>query len=493
MSLKIYSADQIKAWDQFTIHHEAIASLELMERAATACTNHILENHDFNTCAIFCGIGNNGGDGLAIARQLFEQGKVVKVYVLQFSRNYTPDCFRNLKILPMGMPLEMITPESDWNTEINADLIIDAIFGTGLNRPIENDWSAVIVNQINRSTGFVLSIDIPSGLFCDDNSMNPLINVVKADKTLTFQRPKKVFFFSKYAKYIGHFTVLNIGLSLAFKSESNLNFLLLRDVKLKPRELFSHKGKNGYLMVVGGLENMPGAIVLTAKSAQRTGCGYIYAKMANEHIFDLIKDSTESVYLKENELTIPEKVKAIAIGPGLGQSDLAVDLLDMALNAKLRLVLDADALNIIAEKKWLNRIPRHSILTPHVKELERLIGEASTEETFLDRQLSTSMKYDIFIIQKGAFSKLTTPDGEIYINSTGNPGMAVAGTGDVLTGVIGALLAQGYHPLDAAQYGMLIHGEAGDLVQADLGGDLGHRASDIIEKLPIVCNQQIKA
>jgi len=488
MSLSIYAAEQIKSWDEYTIKNEPVSSIDLMERAALECTRYLIANYEFKSCKIYCGTGNNGGDGLAIARQLRDRGKAVKVCILKVSTDYTIDYSANLDRLPKDIGLTEIWSGTDKDVT-NEDIVLDAIFGSGLNRPIESGWLGDIVEQINQLKQPVIAIDLPSGLFCDDNSVNALNYVVKADETLTFQIPKRVFFFSKYRSFIGKFSVLDIELKSDFYAANNFYLLNLEEVSLKARDQFSHKGKNGHLMVIGGMDQMYGAAILSAKAAYRTGCGYLFVMMSSEAIFNSIKELNEAIYINDSDLIIPEKTEAIAIGPGLGKSDKAEALLDMALNAGLPLVLDADALNIIADNDWLERIPADSILTPHTKELERLIGPVDTEESFLNRQLGVSIEQEVFIIQKGAYSKLTTPYGYVYINSTGNEGMAVAGTGDVLTGIIGALLAQGYEPKLAAQYGMLIHGHAGDLVRDDNDGPLGMIASDLIGKLPRISNR----
>lgn len=485
MSQKIYKAKQIRDWDAFTIKNEPIRSIDLMERAARKCVDEVIENNRFKTVSIFCGVGNNGGDGLVMARLFNLLNVKVDLYVLEFTPTYSSDFQLNLDRLPSDVKPLFIKDISGFKNELKSDVIIDAIFGSGLNKEIELPWLVEIINRINESKSKVIAIDFPSGLFCFDNKMNTLKCAIEADETLTFQFPKMPFFFSRYERYVGHFKILDIGLHKDYNVNSKYEFIELDDIELLIKSKFSHKGTNGHLLLVGGFGKMYGAITLSAKSAYKSGSGYVYVKMNSEGHEVLLKHVLESVLVDDINL-IKHKLKAIAIGPGLGKSQEVKEDLIIAFNLNLPMVIDADAINLIAEDSvLLNCIPENAILTPHVKELERLIGKSDSEEEFLEKQLEFSIKHKVFVIQKGAYSKLTCPDDKVYINSTGNEGMAVAGMGDVLTGIIGSLLAQGYSSLQAAQYGMLIHGRAGDLLKKE-NGNIGFLPTELINILPKV-------
>lgn len=484
--MKILDSGEIRKWDAYTIKNEPISSFDLMERAAKLCTKYILGSYAFNSVDIFCGIGNNGGDGLVVARLLNERKISVNVYIVEFSKNYAEDFQKNLDLLPKSIQPQILTQEK-FETEINGELIIDAIFGSGLNKPIEG-WLGEVVKVINDSKKQIVSIDMPSGLFSDSNRGNNFEHIVKSDRTITFQCPKLSFFFPEYSKYVGHFHILNIGLSNSFSGKSDYNYVTRSDIQLKNRNKFSHKGENGYLTVIGGIINMFGAAIICSKAAFRTGCGYVGTRCSEKGIQPLMNHLPEAVWLDNKSENYPDKTTAIAIGPGLGLSDESIKLLTQALDSHIPLVIDADAITLISEDTTLlDKLPKNSILTPHRGELERLIGKTNSSEDLLVNQMNFSKKYKIFIIQKGAYSKLTCPDGTVYINSTGNPGMASAGMGDALTGIIGSLLAQNYSPKVSALFGMYLHGYAGDLIEQKTG-QRGMLTTDLIDMLPKVLN-----
>jgi hydroxyethylthiazole kinase-like uncharacterized protein yjeF len=486
MSLPIYAADKIKKWDQFTSKNEPISSVDLMERAASTCTKQIVARNIFNSAVIFCGVGNNGGDGLVIARLLHERAVRVKVYILEFTKNQSPDFKTNLARLPKGIEKISLT-ETKYAVEIKEDLIIDAIFGSGLHTEPKG-WIAKIIDQINASKKRIVAVDLPSGLFCDDNRSNSLKHVIIANQTITFQTPKLSFLFPEYSKFVGDFHVADIGLSANFKENPSAIFFTRKDISLNSRNLFSHKGNNGYLLVVAGFKNYGGAAILTSKAAMRTGCGYVAAHTHSETKTALLSSLPECLFIEDIKLKIPEKTNAIAIGPGLGTDSSAMKILELILSQKKPLVIDADALNLISgSKRLMAKIPTNSILTPHPGELERLIGKFKSPEETLEKQIKFSKKYSVFVVQKGAFSKITCPDGMVIINSSGNPGMASAGMGDVLTGMIGSLLAQGYAAKEAVTCGVFLHGYAADLVLRKQG-EKGMIASDLIDQIPYALN-----
>ncbi|UKN02978.1 NAD(P)H-hydrate dehydratase [Paracrocinitomix mangrovi] len=487
MSIAVYTSKEMQAWDQFTIEHEPISSLNLMERAATLACKQILGNHFFKSATIFCGPGNNGGDGLVIARLLAETGRKVQLYILEFG-NKTADFESNFKKLPKSVKIEVLN-ENQNDFLIKSDIVIDAVFGSGLNKPVSG-WIGQTVKKMGETEAFKIAIDIPSGLFATDNRSNTeLQNVFLADETLTFMSPKMSFFYPEYGKYVGKIKIIDIGLHPNFPVKSDIQFLQGETIELTKGKTFDHKGNNGYLSLIGGLEEMSGAILLSTSAALKCGAGYTYTISEKSTKTPLNINCSESIWINVEQNEIPSKTQAISIGPGLGQSSVARKLLEKVLQSNLPTVVDADALNLIANNPDLvSQLPENCILTPHIGELKRLIGESNSSEELLEQQLAFSKKYKVFIIQKGAYSKLTCPDGNIYINSTGNPGMAKAGMGDTLTGIIGALLAKSYPAKEAAIYGMFLHGAAGDAAERKQGS-ISLQASDLINELPTVIQQ----
>ena len=485
MAVKILNSLQMKEWDLFTMENEPIKSIDLMERAALKCTDYILSKYAPKEVSIFCGIGNNGGDGLVIARVLHNLNVHVNLFILEFSNLYANDFQINLNLLPNGINPVIINEEKQLNSLPKSELIIDAIFGSGCTREISLIWMKTLVGIINGSEQNTISIDCPSGLFSYDNRKNTLNAIVEADETLTFQSPKLPFLFARYEKFYGKIKVLDIGLHKDFTINSSISLVSLDEIELKIKSKFTHKGTSGHLLLIGGFEKMYGAITLTTKAAYKSGCGYVYVKMDKEGHQVLLSNVLEAVLIEDVDL-VKDKLKAIAIGPGLGRSEEAQELLNSMIETNLPLVIDADAINILADNKnTLKNLSKNSILSPHVKELERLIGKVNSEEEFLEKQIEFSIKYKVYVIQKGAYSKLSCPNGKVYVNSTGNEGMAIAGMGDVLTGVIGSMLAQGYSPFQSALYGMLIHGRAGDLLKNKYG-NIGMLPSELINYLPQV-------
>lgn len=341
-----------------------------------------------------------------------------------------------------------------------------------------------MIHRINDSKLPVVSIDLPSGLMGDDNSINSLDAVVKANHTLSFQRPKMSFFFDKYAPFVGRFSILDIGLLDNFVGDELAIYLDHSSIQLKLENNFIHKGNKGYLTLVAGSSTMLGAAILSSKSAFRAGCGYIGLISPKSVITPLMVHLPEAIWLGNQFDSLPEKTSAIAIGPGIGTNEVSYSHLKFTLISNLPVVIDADAINLLTiHPELIDLLPKNAILTPHYKELTRLIGTAESPEKLLKKQLEFSIEKGVYVIQKGAYSKLTTPTGEVFINSTGNPSMASAGMGDVLTGIIGSFLAQGYAPQEAAIYGMYLHGLAGDHAVLRLG-NRGLLATDLIDELP---------
>ncbi|MBK7129581.1 MAG: NAD(P)H-hydrate dehydratase [Crocinitomicaceae bacterium] len=484
--MKIYTESQIQAWDAFTIAHEPISSVDLMDRAATAFTRQLLATHVFESAIIFCGPGNNGGDGLVCARLLVEKKISVRIVIININNKFSDDFLIQRNRLPKTENLVQLE-ENNSTINITEDLVVDAIFGSGLNKSISG-WLGEIIESINQSGKPICSIDIPSGLFCTDNRNNNLNFVINANQTITFQSPKMSFLYGTYAKYCGDLRLADIGLSEEFNEEPFAEFITRAEVCIKQRNKFSHKGNHGYLFIAAGFEYYAGAAVLASSAAMRTGCGYAAVHCSEQNRNILLSAVPESLFIASIADGIPKKASAVAVGPGLGTDEHALNTLSRLIKTNLPLVLDADAITLLASNRTLiSQLHENTILTPHPLELERLIGKYSSPEETLEQQKKFSIEHRVYILQKGAYSKITTPDGKIYINSSGNAGMATAGMGDVLTGIIGSLLAQGYSAHDAVVFGTYIHGYAGDLVRRKQG-ETGMLASDVVKELPHAIN-----
>lgn len=481
--MKIYTAQNIRAWDAYTISEEPISSIDLMERAATSCTKHILGSYYFESALIICGPGNNGGDGLVVARLLAERGIHVSVLLLAIGTEKSEDYRTNLKHLPNEVK-QLSHAEGDQLPTLDQDIIIDAIFGSGLNRGIENNWIGDIIDSVNDSGIPTISVDLPSGLFADQ-PLAPEFKAVKADKTITFQSPKMCFFFSENDAYIGKWSVIEIGLSANFSALEEAIFVEEENVALRKQHRSDHKGTNGFLSVIAGVGGMTGAAILSTKAAFRTGCGYVATTAIEESAsIALLSAIPEGLLLDGQSFLLPEKTNAILLGPGIGKGEIALNWLKVVLSAGHPTIIDADGINLLAENpELLELLPANSILTPHLGELKRLIGKQEDSLALLNSQKAFSKKYAVYILQKGPNSKLSCPDGTVLINSTGNPGMATAGMGDVLSGMIGSFLAQGYSPKESAVNGMYYHGLAGDWVANNVGSR-GMISSDVIEAIP---------
>ena len=495
--MKILTSSQIREVDSYTIKNEPVASIDLMERAAKVLTDWLIKNYNASTSfKIFVGPGNNGGDGWAIARLLAERGyKKVNVYLLSISDKLSPDSEINRQRLELQnlVKIEIMESENDFPEIINSDIIIEGLFGSGLTRPLSG-LSAALVNYLNRSGSEIISIDIPGGLFGEDNSKNNKANIIKADYTLTFQFPKLSFFFPENEHYVGKWHVLPIGLHPGFidSIETPYNYLTISEIKesLKKRNKFAHKGTFGHGLLIAGSYGMMGAAILGAKAALRTGIGLVTShipRLGYEIIQTSIPEAVISIDKSDTAFTeYPnlDKFNAIAVGPGLGCDEISHKALNKLLKkADKPLVIDADALNIIsANKEFIEFIPENSILTPHPKEFERLAGAYKDNFSRNKAQIDFAKKYKIYVVLKGAYTTTACPDGTCYFNTTGNPGMATAGSGDVLTGIILALIAQNYTPREAALIGVFVHGLAGDIA-AEETGENALIASDIINHI----------
>lgn len=485
--MKLFTSDQIRQLDRYTIEHEPVLSIDLMERAADAICDALMGEYPFTVSSfyIIAGPGNNGGDALAVARKMCEQGYTVTAHLVypevsgaetNTTAGLSPDCRLNRDSLLKEFP-SVLTEHSDTFSELPtpdaSDVIIDGLMGTGLSRPLTGRYSA-IVKWINELTNTKIAIDVPSGLVVDSyQKLN--YPCVKADLTLTLQFPKLAFFFIENEKYSGRWKVLDIGLHPRDIDEMETPYEFTDASAARPllrkRSRFSHKGNFGHLALIAGSKGMAGASILAAKAALRSGVGLltlhgpegnrcIVQTVAPEVMFEADR-ATDCI----SEFYHSSRYDALAIGCGIGTRTQTVEMMQQFLNhLKESCVFDADALNIIAaHPAMLELLPEESVLTPHPGEFIRLFGESQNSYYQLQKAREVAQHYKLVVVMKGAYTKVVAPDGKVYFNSTGNPGMATAGSGDVLTGIIGSLLAQGYDSLSAARLGVYLHGLSADL------------------------------
>jgi ADP-dependent NAD(P)H-hydrate dehydratase / NAD(P)H-hydrate epimerase len=495
--MKILPVEMIREADAYTIKHEPIASIDLMERAAYQSYRWIRKRTDhFQPVMVFCGPGNNGGDGLVIARMLAKENYDVRVFILSFTTKYSDDFSINLKRLEMIDKVDVVyLSENDNLPDITAgDIVIDAIFGSGLSKPVTG-FPARVIKHINQSDAAAIAVDAPSGLFSDEPTDNKTGAIVQADYTLTFQFPKFSFLFPENEIYVGQWHVLPIGLMDEFTNQLDVkNFMVHREDAvdlLKTRHRFAHKGHFGHALLIAGGYGKMGAAVLAAKGTIKAGAGLVTAhipKSGNQIIQTSIPEAMVSIDEDEFVFSKPPDLSpynAIALGPGLGtarQTQQAIKLLIQ--NTGIPLLFDADAINILSENKtYVSFIPQNSIFTPHPKEFERLFGKMSNDFERNKKQREFSLMHKVYIVLKGAYTCISTPDGKCFFNTTGNPGMATGGSGDVLTGIILGLLAQNYHPQEACILGVYLHGLAGDIA-AKKFSQQAMTAGDIIKALP---------
>lgn len=491
-NMKIFSAAQIRNWDAYTIAQEPVSSVNLMERAAAACYDWIVLHYPARDFKIFCGKGNNGGDGLAIARMLLNNGKKVTVYILEFGHKGTDDFQINLQRLhELTTDIHFIQSGEFFPVINKTDIVVDAILGTGLNKPLDN-FTAELAAYINQSAVTVIAIDIPSGMFADKSCRNDI--TVKAAHTLSFQQYKLCFLLPENEERVGNVHILNIGLHKQYYQQETSALELVQEELVKsiyrPRKKFSHKGTYGHAALITGSIGFMGAATLSAAACMRSGvgkltcyipkCGYEIMQIAVPEAMSKISGSNE--YLENVEPVADHE--AIGIGPGIGLHPSTIAVLEKVFTSTHKsIVVDADALNILSSNKHLlAKLPPHSILTPHPKEFEKLFGKSPNDFERIESALVKAKQFNCFIILKGHNTFIACPDGRGYFNSTGNAGMATAGSGDVLTGILVGLLAQGYTSLETCILGVYLHGLAGDIAAAKLSME-AMMASDITNQL----------
>lgn len=493
--MKIFSAAQLYEADKTTVEKQKITSADLMERAGTQIFQwlHQRLNGAPVPIHIFCGIGDNGGDGLVVGRLLIEHGYNVIVYVVNCSDKRSKNFLLNydkIKNVTKNWPL-LMKGEDDF-PEINSeDIIVDAIFGIGLNR-CPGGWVKKLIQYLNESKAFKLAVDIPSGLY----SNAPLEDkeaVLKANHTLTFQAPKLAFFLPETAVFAPSFDVLDIGLDLEFLHNAEPLAQLISKPEAQrfyqAREKFGHKGTYGHALIVAGSYGKMGAAVLSTTAAFRIGAGMVTAFVPKCGYNILQTAIPEAMVITDNEeaflsdISFDFEPSAIGVGMGIGKNKATVEALKkLFTDSEIPFVIDADALNNISENKdLLKLLPKNSVLTPHPGELKRLIGEWKNDYDKFEKVKKFSEKHEVVVVIKGAYT-ITVYGDKLYINTTGNPGMATAGSGDSLSGVITGLLSQGYDPLLASVFGVYMHGMAGDIASEQMGFE-AVMAGDIIDNL----------
>lgn len=495
--MKIFSKEQIYEGDALTAKKQGITSTDLMERAGTQIFNwlHMRMQGAQVPIHVFCGIGNNGGDGLVVARHLITHGYNVKTYIVNFSKTRSKDFLINYERIK--------NTSKDWPVLLNdavefpvideRDIIVDAIFGIGLNRPIE-DWVKQLFNHFRTVKAFVLSIDVPSGLATDTVPTNEEC-VVNSGYTLSFQTPKLVFFLPETAKYTVQWEVLDIGIDpeYLFTTPTEAELIGKNEVLpiYKPRQKYSHKGDFGHVLVIGGSYGKIGAVTLASRGVLTIGAGKVTAYMPKCGYVPLQASFPEAMVITDTDNEKITKINfsiepdVIAFGVGAGTDTKTSSAFEAFLKTnKTPLVIDADGINILAKKKTLLKLlPENTVLTPHPKELEGIIGKWKDDFDKLKKTKAFSKKYKCIVVIKGA-NTITVFGDKLYVNATGNPSLATAGTGDVLTGMITGLIAQGYDALAATIFGVYLHGKSSDLLVEDLGYQ-SFIASHVIEGIPL--------
>ena len=505
--MKIFNSEKLREIDKATCEAQQVDSVELMERAASAVSYEIISRFlPGQRIVVVAGPGNNGGDALAVARMLIEQGyRKVEVFLFNVTGRLSHDCEVERKRLIAPDAVDFTEIEREFNPPYLSedDVVIDGLFGSGLNKPLQGGFRAV-ARLINESGAYVVSIDVPSGLFGEWNDNVVLRDVVHADLTLTFQTPRLSFFFEDNEQCVGEWKILDIDLDEATIRKTQADFTLVeaRNVRplLRPRRNFTGKRDYGSALVMAGSLGMMGAAVMCARAALRCGAGLATVHSARcgmpviqtavpEAMFE--PDSSENFI---SDMSVHHNHQVVMAGPGIGTREKTANALaDLLKKVKSPLVLDADALNCIAQHpEMLPLLPPQTVITPHQGEFDRLFGEQQTAEQRLKKAIEMAQYYNIIIVLKSHHTAIVRPTGRVYFNSSGNPGMATAGAGDVLTGVIGAFIAQGYRPDLAAPIGVYIHGLAGDLAASEIG-QFGVIASDISDHLGRAINKVINS
>lgn len=487
--MKLFTAAQIKSWDAFTMKSQSLSNLELMERAASAAFEWIVQHYSLShSFFVFCGPGNNGGDGLIISRKLIEEGYRIHVFVSEDAAQLPPykDLIDHLKTLSPNR-IHVLSDAKQFN--LSEGVVIDALFGTGLNKPISDPYLSII-QYINENAGEVVAIDVPSGLYTDKNPEGDVI--IKAKHTLTFETYKPAFLIDSSADFLGKITTLSFGLSKEFYQQNESRYEIIDEQLIqgiyRKRSPFTHKGDFGHAAILAGSYGMMGAAVLATRSCIRSGAGKVTAYIP-ECGYQILQTTNPEVMCRIfgekhlEKIEMDGEFSSMGVGPGMGIEQTADILENIFEHYQGSLVLDADALNAIGKQQSLiNKIPPNTILTPHPKEYERLFGKLPSGMEKYEHAVEQATKFKIIVILKGHYTFIALPDEKGYFNINGNAGMATAGSGDVLTGIITGLLAQKYAPKEAAILGTYLHGLAGSIAAIEISQE-ALIANDIINYL----------
>ncbi len=502
--MKIYSNEEIRYIDKYTIENDGVSSMELINRVARGVASEVCARWDSDTpTVIFAGPGNNGADALAVAVKLIESGFDPEIYLFNIGGNkLSPDC-RKICDRMMEVPeirLTEVTQNFSMPQLTDRHLVIDGLFGSGLNKPLEGGFK-VLVQRINESGASVVSIDIPSGLYADANDGQIFRDIIHANLTLAIQTPRRSFFNPETAELVGEWKTLDIGLSEEAMNRINPNCHLIdsHNVRyyLKERNPFCSKADLGNIAIISGSYGMMGAALLATRGALRSGVGKVTTISPRCGYSIIQQGAPEAMFQGDHHdiiitnIVLKSEYSAVAIGPGLGTHDMTVDAVERFIASQKRpLVIDADALNCIAQRpSILYSIPGWSILTPHAGEFDRLFGAQKSHEARIQKGLEMARTHNIIIVLKGRFTSIIRPDGKVLINSSGTPAMATAGSGDVLTGILAGILGQGYTPDIASLIGVYIHGLAGEIAEKQCGmygttaGDIARNVGLAIQRI----------
>lgn len=501
--MKIFPSNIIRDIDSATCEAQGISPLDLMERAAGAvCCEIISRFLPTQRIVVIAGPGNNGGDALAVARMLIEQGyRRVEIFLFNVVGKLSHDCEEERKKLLQINGIDFTEVKRDFSPPYlgKNDVVIDGLFGSGLKMTLQGGF-VMLARYINDSGAYVVSIDIPSGLFGEWNENVSYRDMVHADLTLTFQTPRLAFFFEENAEVLGEWKILDIDLDAVKMRETPSDFMLVEAASvrplLKPRLPFTGKRDYGSVLLMAGSAGMMGAAVMASSACMRSGAGLVTVHSARTGMQVLQTAVPEAMFEPDRndnfiaDMTPHHSHQVVAVGPGIGTHERTADALEALLKTvKTPLLLDADALNCMAMRPaMLQLLPPQTVITPHVGEFDRLFGKHPNSEERLKKAIAMAKYYNIIIVLKGHYTATVRPTGKVYFNSTGNPGMATAGAGDVLTGVIAAFMAQGYRPEHAATIGVYVHGLAGDMAAEQLG-EYGLTAPDIAQW----CGRAIRA
>ena len=499
--MKIFSTSLTRELDNYTIENEPINSIDLMERASIEFVKLLKkEVSSQQRVYIFAGPGNNGGDALAIARILSTENYTVECFLFNPKDSLSADCETNkLRVASIHtITFHEIKGSFEKPKIEKEDIIIDGLFGSGLNKPLVGGFAS-LVDFINNTGAKIYSIDIPSGLFGEDNSQNINAATIQAYKTFTFQFPKLAFLLPDIGVYAGKWEVLDIGIHPEAIKQQETPYYYIEKQNISPliqkRSSFAYKNAMGHALIIAGSKGKMGAAVLVTKACLRSGAGLVTSHLPKRGEIIMQTAFPEAMVITDPESDLISKVQdissysAIGIGSGIGTDEItAIAMKELLFQNPKALVLDADALNIISShKEWMEFIPVNSILTPHIGEFDRLVGVSNSSFERLKRAQELASQLKSVIVLKGTYTAICSPNGDIHFNSSGNPGMATAGSGDALTGIITGLLAQGYSSLNAAKTGVYIHGLAGDIASKKHSQE-SLIASDIIDNLGAAFN-----